>query len=158
MTGSREVVAAVLGVEYRSYYDNSADLWAPSGSPLVDDPEMFGLRAQVFIGELGDDRRDSFGVGVCSPAWFAALPPTAWTGQAAEGVPDEVMFGSGWAFMRRWDQDMFERALTSVCANASPGPDWGSVATRISRDLMWDFDYLYDQHVNTRFGERFPPR
>jgi hypothetical protein len=59
--------------------------------------------------------------------------------------------------MRRWDPDQFLEALTSICKEFSPGPDWGSVASRIGRLIPWEFDYKYDEHVNQSFGEAFPP-
>jgi hypothetical protein len=43
-----------------------------------------------------------------------------------------------------------------VCAAASGGPDWGTVASRIGRAIPWEYDYKYDAHVDERYGEPFP--
>ena len=58
--------------------------------------------------------------------------------------------------MARWDSEAFLYAVRAVCTSASPGPDWGTVADRIGRWIPWEYDYRYDEHVNARFGERFP--
>jgi hypothetical protein len=122
------------------------------------DPELFGFRAQVFIGSADDDRFDSFDVLVCSPPWFAEQVADGQWERFRSGLrvlPESIVVGAGLWFMRRWDEAEFKEALDLVCDSFSPGPDWGSVASRIGRLLPWEFDYKYDEAIN-RGDQRFP--
>jgi hypothetical protein len=124
------------------------------------DPEHFGATAQVFIGPVGSGGGgDSFAVVVCTPSWVASTLVQDWEqwDSGLTAMPDSVHTGSSYWFMRRWDQADFERAVASVCEAASPGPDWGTVASRIGRLIPWEFDYKYDAHVDRAYGEPFPP-
>lgn len=124
-------------------------------------PEHFGARVQVFIGEVSDSLSDSFDIVVCSPSWMAEQVASGqwerFSGESPSAMPDEVVAGSGIWFMRRWDKTKFEAAVRTVCETCSPGPDWGSVASRIGRVLPWEFSYRYDEHVDQRYGDSFPP-
>lgn len=112
----------------------------------------FGFNAQVFIGEVGSDLVDSFDAVVCSPSWFAE--------RAAEGVwdlfrrpaltsmPDAVSPGAGIWFMQHWHQEPFLQAISALCGEASPGPDWGTVAARIGEQLPWEYAYRHHERVN----------
>ena len=123
------------------------------------DPKNFGFHAQVFIGEVGTELSDSFDVMVCSPSWFAAqVAEGSWDrfkGGGRRALPDSIVVGSALWFMRRWDRTAFVDALTRTCDTLSPGPDWGSVASRIGRLVPWEFAYKYDAAVN-RGATRFP--
>jgi Immunity protein 8 len=125
------------------------------------DPDHFGLSAQVFIGDTARNHSDSFDITVCSPAWFAAqVAAGEWERFRSGGLralPGAVAPGHGLWFMHRWDRTVFEEALTVVCDSFSPGPDWGSVASRIGRLIPWESDYKYDQHVDQHPGPPFPP-
>jgi hypothetical protein len=123
------------------------------------DPESFGFNAQVFIGEVGVDLSDSFDVVVCSPSWFASqVADGEWDrfkGGGLRAMPESVVVRAGLWFMRRWDRAAFEEALNRVCETVSPGPGWGSVASRIGRLIHWEFDYRYDEAINMG-KQRFP--
>ena len=58
--------------------------------------------------------------------------------------------------MTEWDQTVFERAVIRICSEASPGPDWASVAARIDYDIPWEFRYRYEVAASSR-PEWFPP-
>ena len=135
--------------------DRSLDGYRPA------DPEHFGFDAQIFIGDASDDWSDSFDLLVCTPSWMIEwIDAGRWdrfTGAGLRVVPKSVAVGNGMWFMLRWDKDEFERTLRTVCEEFSPGPDWGSVASRIGRLIPWEYDYRYDRHVDTHFGEPFPP-
>lgn len=124
------------------------------------DPDFFGVTVQVFIGDTASDLVDSFDLIVCSPVWMAAqVEAGAWEMFQMGGLhsmPDSIAVGSGIWLMRRWDRGDLEAALRSVCQTFSPGPDWGSVASRISRLIPWEFADKYDAHVNGRFAQPFP--
>lgn len=126
-----------------------------------DDPEHFGMNAQVFIGEAGNDLVDSFDITVCTPSWMAAKVAAGHWDRFRNGalrvLPKSVAVGSGIWFMQRWDRDDFEAAVRAICDVFSPGPDWGTVACRIGRLIPWEFDYRYDEHVNSHSGAPFPP-
>lgn len=122
------------------------------------DPTHFGVYADIFIGEVGSDPADAFEVLVCSPSWFAAaFGAGRLDGHGLVGMPEGVEVGAGFWFMASWDRECFEAAVRFVCESASPGPDWGTVADRIGRQLPWEFAYRFDNHVDRRFGEPFPP-
>jgi hypothetical protein len=70
-------------------------------------------------------------------------------------MPEAVAAGAGMWFMRQWDSSTFLKALDQICEVASPGPDWGSVASRIGRLIPWEFAYKYDEAVNKSL-QRFP--
>jgi hypothetical protein len=72
-----------------------------------------------------------------------------------QDLPESIVVGSGFWFIRRWDATAFMDALGRVCDTLSPGPDWGSVASRIGRLIPWEFDYKYDEAIN-RGATRFP--
>jgi hypothetical protein len=76
---------------------------------------------------------------------------------STRGFPEDVHPGADLWFMQRWDRARFEEALRALCEVYSPGPEWGSVASRIGRLLPWEFEYKYDQHVNVHPGPPFPP-
>jgi hypothetical protein len=112
----------------------------------------FGFRAQVLIGGSDDDLADSFDIVVCSPSWFAQqVSAGIWDtfqGAAYEGVPDSVAVGAGVWFMRAWERASFDQCLQVLCAAASPGPDWGTVASRIGEYLPWEYAYRHHERVN----------
>jgi hypothetical protein len=136
----------------------------PDMSPSSFDPDdsaHFGLWVQALIGDDSSDRCDGFDVYVCSPSWFSEVIAhqggTGFVDVKGLELPGSVTPGAGIWFMVRWDANAVEQAIRSVCQSASPGPDWGTVASRIGRLIPWEFDYRYDEHVNRRFGQPFPP-
>ena len=148
----RAEVKTVLAFGEGQASDNSLEGFSPP------DPTNFGFNAQVFIGEAGGDLYDSFDVVVCSPSWFASQVAQGNWDRFKRGLrdlPESIVVGSGFWFMRRWDATAFMDALGRVCDTLSPGPDWGSVASRIGRLIPWEFDYKYDEAIN-RGATRFP--
>jgi hypothetical protein len=124
------------------------------------DAKHFGASAQILIGERGSDFADSFDVTVCTPSWAAQrLAQADWSEEfgSRRSMPATVVPGAPFWFMKSWDSAAFRDAIHALCTEASPGPDWGSVAARIGRLLPWEFDYRYDDHLNAHFGDRFPP-
>lgn len=125
--------------------------------------DHFGFTVQVFIGTDTEDLAGSFDLVVCSPSWFADQAKEStwiwemWVMSDPLKSPETVVYGRHFWFMRRWDRASFEAALNAVCANASPGPDWGTVASRIGRVIPWEFNYRYDKHVSEHYGEPYPP-
>lgn len=125
------------------------------------DPSHFGIDVHAYIGEPGGKGSDSFDMIVCSPSWFAdhaaidadwsfLVRRTPWTD------PDTVLIGAGLWFMRRWSAQEMRAVLARVCADASGGPDWDTVASRIGRSIPWEFDYQYDTDVNEGYTKPVP--
>jgi hypothetical protein len=135
--------------------DASLDGYAPPN------PSHFGVTVQVFVGDSTIDVSDSFDILVCTPSWMAEqVDAGVWDRFRVGGlraIPESVAVGTGIWFMRRWDAAEFDAAVRTICAAFSPGPDWGTVASRIGRLMPWEFDYRYDEHVNEHFGTPFPP-
>jgi hypothetical protein len=126
------------------------DEFAPS------DPSHFGLELLVYIGP-STVVSDRFDLTVCSPSWWKQWVHDRWTDDNDDRRYEPVVSWAGIWFMSRWDKAEFERALEKVCSEASPGPDWGTVASRLSRSLLWEYDYHYDAFVNKHPGESYPP-
>jgi immunity protein 8 of polymorphic toxin system len=143
-----------------------------------ENPEHFGIDLQLWIRasdpsdsrELGDlidpegaswpaDGSDDFNLTICTPSWFAERAEEDWRGLAGfrgpRQIPGSIIMGSAMWFVKRWDRSEILAGLAIILDEI--GPDWGSVASRISRYLTWDLSYVYDKHVNDHFGEPFPP-
>lgn len=129
-----------------------------------DDPTHFGVAVQAFIGSTEADSSDSFDVLVCSPRWlFEAMARPrpadedvdilAW---GYRSFPRTITMGAAFWVMDRWDEDEVRRLLDAICTEVGPGPDWGSVASRIARFIPWEHDHRYDTHEQAGGGP-FPP-
>jgi hypothetical protein len=122
---------------------------------------IFGFSSQVFIGDATSDDSDSFGIIVCLPSWFAEqVAAGQWERFGSGGLRallQNVASGAGLWFLHRWDRAEFEDTRGAVCDTFSPAPDWGSVASRIGRLILWEFDDKYDQYVDLNSGPAFPP-
>lgn len=115
----------------------------------------FGVTAQVLIGSADDDLADSFDCILCSPSMFAErFSVDQWgSGLADDVLPGgEVLPVQGVWLMRAWSPTAFESAVERLVTASSPGPDWGTVASRIGRHLPWEYDYRHDDELNTRVG------
>lgn len=112
----------------------------------------FAGSVQVLIGEVGDDRADSFDLIVCSPSKFAEhFQPDNW--DADDVLPGgNVLPITGVWLMRTWSRPEFEEAVQRVIPAYSPGPDFATVAARIGRVIPWEYDYRHDKAVNQAAG------
>jgi hypothetical protein len=147
------VVAEVQSVLVGDWDDNSPQGLVDLDDLVVSNPSHFGIEAHVYMGQPGGTGSDSFDMFVCSPSWFAdhAARDDEWAlfrrGQRWTNS-DVVLLGTGLWFMRRWSAPELRAVLATVCADASGGSDWGTVASRIGRSIPWEFDYAYDAEVN----------
>lgn len=116
------------------------------------DPERFGVQAQIFISDTMTDVSDSFDLLVCSTSWLAAQRWNRLEDRRLTAMPGSVAAGASLWFMPRWDRAAFDEAVHAVCREASPGPDWATVASRIGRWIPWEFDYKHDERTNERAG------
>ena len=113
-------------------------MWAPA------DPAYFAIPVILFIGGTDDPDgpTDSFETLVSSPAWLndhladiQADDPTETDGLT--GLPYRT--GRGLWLMPRWDHAVFQRDLDALFLTAA-GPDWPTVANRLSRHLEWEYE------------------
>lgn len=115
----------------------------------------FGVTVQVLIGSTDRDEADSFHGIVCSLSMFAErFDLTQWGSDFAGDVlpGGEVLPVHGVWLMRAWSPAAFEAAVGRLVTASSPGPDWATVAERISRHLPWEYDYRRDDELNQRSG------
>ena len=100
------------------------------------DPEDFGFNAWIFIGTEDSDRGDRFDLVVCSPSWLPReLASGRWREPDTDRASGSVVLGLDVWYMPRWNRTEFQDGVRSVCARCSPGPDWGSVASRVCSDF-----------------------
>ncbi len=129
-----------------SAYFQSAIYLASDGRRFVPEPwprdvlDTSLITAQVFIGSgpAPSSPGDSFDVTVYSPRSFMLLGQ-----RPGLGIGSKVDLGR-YCFMQAWDQEAFEGEVRRICAAASPGLDWATVAMRVGRRLPWESDYRYD--------------
>ena len=57
--------------------------------------------------------------------------------------------------MRRWDEGEFESAVRALIqGHYSNAPTWGVAASRLARDMDWEWSSEYDQAVDR--GKTWP--
>jgi hypothetical protein len=134
--------------------------WLPRSLP---DPTYFALNGYVFLGTEGWS--DSFSCLVCSPRWladhfddlvdwFSAEEPVK-LGEARprqDGLP-RTRYGSSMILMSEWSEEALAAHIDELCEKCV-GPDWATVASRLSRYVDWEWEYRYDEYVDAH-PERF---
>src|SRR6202022_443381 len=70
-------------------------------------------------------------------------------------LPESIAVGSGVWFMRQWNRTELESALREVCEAFSPGPDWGSLASRTGRLIPWEVCLQVRRSRDGNPGSRF---
>jgi hypothetical protein len=130
--------------------------------PVVLDPTHFGMRVDVMIGTDDEPSADCFTAFPCTSSWLAAeLAAGRWERLSDDLVTDHdpgVRPLAGVWVMDRWSQERFESSVQQLCQTYSPAPDWGTVASRLTRLLPWEYDDRYDEYLDTHPGPVFPPR
>lgn len=97
---------------------------------VPEDPHRFGLWLEFRVGLDTSAAADDFRVRVCTPDW----------------IREELVWGPVWArhvlLVPRFDPALILAELHSLVARCS-GPDWPSIATKLSRYAAWEFeDYV----------------
>jgi hypothetical protein len=129
-----------------------------SSSPSVDDDipdsSSFAFQVLALIGfrNEGGERFDCF---ACSPGWlaanFTAVNPTTnrrilpWT---SPGLTRGMLFASGFLLMSHWSRRDLLESISEICDRCA-GPDWPTVASRLARYLDREYEYKYDEYVDT---------
>lgn len=123
---------------------------------------VFGERGVLFssFGPRGYTYSSDFSPGVVEVEWLARS--IAQAESSGSGLPGWELAGSVPVYgplyvMPRWDADQVDRLMKRLCDVVGPGPDWGTVASRLSRFVGWDYDYRYDRWVEDHFGEPYNP-
>jgi Immunity protein 8 len=123
-----------------------------------EDPARFGVSLAAFIGTDSTGPPDAFDFLVCTPRWLAQrfAEHDGRSGVAFDvGFNGRVLFGSGLLLVDCRSAPPFGTPLER-CRTAT-GPDWGVVASRRGRLLVWEYGYRYDDYIDGRPGPPFPP-
>ena len=94
----------------------------------VPEHEAFCVTVIARIGAVGDVGADNFNFDVCSPQWLAT-----------EFASFDVVSGRHKLFMSNFNFDALEAYVTKRVRQAE-GPDWPSVAEKLSRWSHWEFE------------------
>jgi hypothetical protein len=112
---------------------------------VPEDPECFGIYVEASIGPQGLPGEDLFGFMVCTPRWLDSHP-------AEKGF----LLARDHLILWRYDYSLLWRAIADLCRRTE-GPDWESVANRLSQYAHWEFeDPSFDEAKKAfrRFLER----
>lgn len=114
----------------------SAD--APGGEPgryAPADPENCCLWLMAFVGIEGEPGHDTYQLGVCTPLWLAG-----------EGLARGYTWGRSLLIVPRWDHGVVVRAIETLLGDLA-GPDWATVAERLSRFAWAESDDVAHHRV-----------
>ena len=92
------------------------------------DGDAFCVTVTATIGAVGGRGGDNFDFEVCSPAWLRA-----------ELASDHVVSGRYRLIMAEFDFPVLERFVAKRVGQTE-GPDWDSVATKLSAWTRWEFE------------------
>lgn len=92
------------------------------------DPSHFGVLVQAMVGPDDSSGEESFQFMYCSPSWLLA--------EAQQRGP---IWGRGYLVGPAYDYRALLRVTTRLVAEAD-GQDWNSVANRIARPTLWEFE------------------
>lgn len=92
------------------------------------DEDAFCVTVTATIGAVGGHGGDNFDFEVCSPSWLRA-----------ELEPDQVVSGQYRLIMAEFDLPTLERFVAKRVGQTE-GPDWDSVATKLSAWSRWEFE------------------
>jgi hypothetical protein len=93
-----------------------------------EDPSSFGILVEAMIGPQNGVGHETFDFVLCTPSWFAQT--------LSEG---EYRFGHSYIFFGKFDYVLLWRAIKKLCDSVA-GPDWETVARRLSRYGKWEFE------------------
>lgn len=96
------------------------------------DPEYFGVMVAASIGVRGQEGGDWFYFLVRSPRFLAD-----------EVAREGHVFARNYLVLPRYNLTAIRRAISALCESIE-GPDWETVARRIGRYGLWEFDEFYD--------------
>jgi hypothetical protein len=92
------------------------------------DLRTFCVLVEVGIGMRAEVGEDVFRLYICTPSWLQ---------QQLHGVGTE--WGNYHLFVTHWDYKSVHAALSALVASIS-GQDWTSIAAKLSKWLLWEFD------------------
>ena len=112
-----------MRAELKAMHSIDADLRS-----YVPKDEAFCITVTAEIGAVGKPGADNFNFDVCSPQWLEAALET-----------DEVISGRGKLLMTGFRLATLEAYVIKRVRQAE-GPDWASVAEKLSRWSHWEFE------------------
>jgi hypothetical protein len=130
------------------------------------DPYNFGENGTAYLGVKGKPGWEGFFFLVCTPRWLTDRFDNPSSEESARFWTDDefsdergplmyylpspqptTMFGTGLFLMPSWSADHLTRSIEAVCRRET-GSTWESAASRISRLMPWESDYVWDrQHL-----------
>ncbi len=110
------------------YTDFDEATWWPE---IEDD---FGFWLDVYVGPVGGDGHEPFGVRVCTPQWLMR-----------QRARDDVIVGWGTVLVNHYDPVELQQAIRAFVAQWE-APTWHELALRVARLGSWEFD----EHRDTR--------
>ena len=108
----------------RSFHSPDADL----GAYVPPDECDVGLLIEILVGPADGAGEETFNVVVCTPAWLQRL--------VAEQGP---VLGRHYVIVEQFAWPSIKRFLTQQ-VEACTGPDWRTVADKLTRIGHWEFD------------------
>jgi hypothetical protein len=125
------------------------DLGHPSDRDArVPDPAYFGFAIWVLLGFSGEGVQ-RFDVFACTPRWLADNFTRYLHGAGRWAVPyvEEpetltALFVPGLVLMPEWSSDHLRRSIEKICEECE-GPDWITVAQKLSGWMPWEYTYRY---------------
>lgn len=109
------------------------DVLLPDYAP--EDPEYFGILVDASVGTKDSEGADLFSFLVRSPRFLAD-----------EVAREGHLFARNYLVLPRYDYGLLWRAISDLCDRIE-GPDWETVAKRIGRYGLWEYDDFYDSQL-----------
>ena len=104
------------------YTDFDAATWWPE---IEDD---FGFWLDVYVGPVGGEGHEPFGVRVCTPAWLMR-----------QHARDDVIVGWGTVLVNHYDPVALQQAIRRFVAQWE-APTWRELALRVASLGAWEVD------------------
>lgn len=93
-----------------------------------DDLSNFSTWIRAYIGPQGEAGSEAFDIQVCTPDWLKSQCST-----------QGAMWGRHMLIVGSYSYDVI-KALIERYVAISEGPDWASIATKLSRIGAWEFE------------------
>jgi hypothetical protein len=87
----------------------------------------FGILVQAMVGPSSAPGEESFGIIVCTPAWFA------------DRMAGDIYPGRHHLFVRRYDFHLLKKYLERYCSTCTVA-SWHEVAEKLGRLGHWEFE------------------
>jgi hypothetical protein len=121
----------------------------PNGASGPGDRRHFGVLVWLFIGTADGGGVDRFDAFACTPSWIVeAYAPSA-PGGARSWLSGSSEVLNGVVVMPEWSESEFRSVIAKLCEECT-GFSWRAVGNRLSRAVLWEYDYRYDEEEDGR--------